>query len=272
MTSSGDGVQAVPPSVQLAKVVEPLDSTKAATLREVFGAVFTRIEEWQAEASPLVVTGEDQVHKMNRARNLRLEIKAARVALDKRRKALKDSVLLEGRAIDGAFAIFASLVDPLEKHLLAQEQYAERMDKQRSDALRDARQAALQALGTSAMAMPVGLGTMTEADWAAVLADAQAARAAREHRETERRAAEELERRNAQVAVENGGLPRASAAKADTVPAPPQAGELEAKRPTKAKYMVLLGFAHRVSRWDPASGGDPSAWAREALATIGEEP
>lgn len=212
------------PTIALARIVQPLDEARAATVREAFGAMFDKIEAWQAEAAQLVVTSEDQTGKMKRSRLLRLEIRGERVGVDKKRKALKAGVLVEGRAIDGAYAIFEALTAPLEKHLLEQEQFAERAEAARRDALRDARVSLLEELGVPRAAMPAELGTMDEQTWATVRSGAAAAKRAREEEaraaaaraeadrvEREKAEAERVEREKAQR-EENERL-RAEAAK-----------------------------------------------------------
>jgi hypothetical protein len=331
MTTSG-------PTVALAQVLAPLDARRALTLRETFEAVIGKVEEWQTEARGLTVTAEEQTGKMARARLLRLEIKRVRVDLDKRRKDLKAGILVEGRAIDGAFAVFEGLAAPLEKHLLEQEQFGERLAKQRADALRDARAQALQALGVSAVALPAALGEMSEEAWTLVLADAHAAKAQREEaarvaeaarveaariiaeREAAARAerirldaerqarddaqraenerlraefaaaerahAEEQERRHAEALVERQAAAarqheadekarverearERAEAEAESLRKAEEdrlAREAESRKPTKAKYAILLAALKRVA----ASDGDPVSVATEALRTIGE--
>lgn len=166
------------PSASLARTVAPLDDTKAAIVRAAFAAMFARVEEWQQEARNLTVTSVDQVGKMQRARSLRLEAKKTRVEADKRRKAMKAGIILEGRAIDGAYAIFESLCVPLEQHLLEQETFADRAEAARRDALRSARHAALLALDVAEEAMPGALGEMSEEAWETVVANAKAAKEA----------------------------------------------------------------------------------------------
>ena len=205
-------MQTEAPNLALARVVATLDERRAATLRESFGAMFDRAEEWQREARGLVVTAEDQKGKMQRARSLRLEIRAARVELDKRRKALKEGVLVEGRAIDGAFAIFRSLAEPVEEHLLVQETFAERAEAARRNALTFARAEALQALGVQPLAMPSALGEMSEEAWVVVLGDAKLAKAARDE---QARQAEVARVEAARVAAEQEAQRRAEQAKAD---------------------------------------------------------
>jgi len=163
-------------SAALARVIEPLDSRRAETLKASFGAMFDHVSDWQAEAASLLVTAEDQVGRMRRARLLRLEIKDARVALDKKRKELKASVLVEGRAIDGAFAVFEGLAAPLEAHLREQETFAERAEAARRDTLMEVRQAALLALETPLWEIPADLGDLGEGQWLGVLVLAQGAK------------------------------------------------------------------------------------------------
>jgi hypothetical protein len=173
------------PSAQLARVLNGLEPTRAQAVRAGFEAMFASVEAWETEAAGLVVTDESQVPKMKRARLLRLEIKNARVELDKRRKQLKEGILVEGRAIDGAFRIFEGLAAPLESRLLEQETFGERAAKTREDALASARADALSALGVAREAMPAGLGRMTEDLWGPVLEDARLAKQAREQRARE---------------------------------------------------------------------------------------
>jgi hypothetical protein len=235
-------------SAALVRVTEPLEPRRAATLRESFGVMFDRVEAWQTEAAGLLVTAEDQVGRMKRARLLRLEIKDARVALDKKRKELKASVLVEGRAIDGAFAVFEGLAAPLEAHLRDQETFAERAEAARRDALMEARQAALLALETPLWEIPPDLGDLGEGQWIGVLALAQEARKKREEKaradaeahargraEAERFAAEARKREVAQR-VENARLRAEADAREEVLAEERRAAErAQAKAATERK-------------------------------------
>src|SRR5579863_1952640 len=167
-----------PPSAALARCLGDLEPTKAQALRQAFGSMFDAAEEWEREAVALVVTEESQTGKMARARSLRLEIKRVRVEADKRRKSLKDASLREGRAIDAAYRIFEGLAAPLEERLLEAETFAARAAQAREDALGAARAETLTALGV--VALPAGLGRMTEDLWGPLLEDAKAAKDARD--------------------------------------------------------------------------------------------
>lgn len=234
------------PTQELAHVLEPLDARRALTLRETFENVIAQVEDWQSEARSLIVTAEDQTGKMARARLLRLEIRKVRVDLDKRRKDLKAGILVEGRAIDGAFAVFEGLSVPLEKHLLEQEQFAERLAKQRADALRDARSQALLALGVNSAAMPGALGEMSEEVWGSVLADAQAAKA---QREEQARVAEEARVEAARIVAEREAAAWAERIRLD---AERQARE-EAQRAENERLKAEAAEAARVAREERAA-------------------
>jgi hypothetical protein len=200
------------PTTALATIIQPLESSKATIVREAFASMIAQVEAWQTEARGLVVTSEDQIPKMKRARLLRLEVKEARVKLEKKRKAMKEGIVLEGRAIDGAFAIFESFAKPIETHLLEQERFAERAESARKDALRSARTEALLALDVIPAAMPGAIGEMSEEAWASVLDDAKAARAARLE---EARIAEEAHVEALRIVAEKEAARKAEAAKAE---------------------------------------------------------
>jgi hypothetical protein len=239
-------IETMTPTVALAEVLAPLDPRRALTLRETFESVLTRLEEWQTEARGLLVTDEEQTGKMARARLLRLEIRKVRVDLDKRRKDLKAGILVEGRAIDGAFAVFEGLSVPIERHLLDQEQFAERLVKRRTDALRDARQQALLALGANETALPAALGELSEEAWNAVLTDAQAAKA---WREEQSRLAEDARVEAARIVAEREAQVRAERVKAD---AERQARE-EAQRAENERLKAEAAESARVAREERAA-------------------
>ena len=200
------------PTTALATICAPLEAQKATLVRDAFASMFAQVESWQEEAAKLVVTAEDQTAKMKRARLLRLEVREVRVKLDKKRKAMKEGILLEGRAIDGAFNIFESLTKPIETHLLEQEQFAERAEAARKDALRSARTSALLALDVTPSAISPALGEMSEDAWASVLEDAKAAREAR----LEQARLDEAARvEAARIIAEQDAARKAAAAKAE---------------------------------------------------------
>jgi hypothetical protein len=181
-------------------VLDALEVPKRKPILDQLMPMFSWLDEVRARADLLAVTEPGQSRKEKAAKALRLEIREKRVGLDKIRKQLKEGILLEGKAIDGAFAIFEAETVPREKWLREQETFTERAEQARADALRDARQETLSALGVSVM--PGGLGVLYEEEWQLVLIDAKAAkesreRIAREEEEARQEAARILAERRA---------------------------------------------------------------------------
>jgi hypothetical protein len=108
-----------------------------------FGAIFAQAADWKAKAETIRITDVSQVREMKLARETRLALKEIRVSADKKHKELKADILMRGKAIDGARNIVEALIKPIESHLLEQEQFAERKEQARKDALKAERVAAL---------------------------------------------------------------------------------------------------------------------------------
>lgn len=108
-----------------------LDDSKTHILRSRFADYFTIAEQWKTESRTLVVTHEDQTELMKRARQGRLVLKDKRVAIERTRKELKKESLKESRAIDAVAKLLTSLIEPTEKFLLKQEEFAKRAAEKR---------------------------------------------------------------------------------------------------------------------------------------------
>jgi hypothetical protein len=93
------------------------------------------------------VTDVSQTREMKLARESRLALREIRIKAERTRKELKADSLMRGKAIDGLYNVIEFLVAPLEKHLLEQEQFAERKEQARKDALRIHREEQLRPLG-----------------------------------------------------------------------------------------------------------------------------
>jgi hypothetical protein len=61
------------------------------------------------------------------------------VAADKKKKELKEGILVEGRLIDGIYNIIVGITKPLEASLLEKEKWVERQEEKRKEALRSER-------------------------------------------------------------------------------------------------------------------------------------
>lgn len=100
--------------------------TANQTLLESFQEFFKQAEEWNQKGKALVVTSLEQTQLMADAREARLALKKIRVAIENKRKELKEESLRTGQTIDSMAKILTNLIIPTEKHLEEQEKFAER--------------------------------------------------------------------------------------------------------------------------------------------------
>jgi hypothetical protein len=191
------------------KLDEGLEPATAASLREAFESYFQQADEWRAKALTIQITRPDQFREMKLARETRLALREIRINAEKTRKRLKEDSLRKGKAIDGIYNMLAFAVQPLEEHLLAQEQFVLRLEDERKAKLKADREAQLAPLGVDVTLYQ--LGEMDEATFANLLdtnrlayhARQEAARKAEAERiERERIEAEERAKREAAEAAE----------------------------------------------------------------------
>ena len=187
-----------------------LEIESQTSLATAFSPFFATAEKWRQQALTIKVTDATQKREMKLARESRLALKEARVAVEKKRKALKADIILKGKAIDGCANIFNAAVEPIENYLLEQETFAERIEKARIEAeqaaLRQSRSAELLALGYAHAG--ADLGAMLTLDYANVLADAKAIKAEQDKAAADAKAREEERLR---LKAENERLQREAA-------------------------------------------------------------
>jgi len=106
-----------------------LSVTKTKNILKEFQDYFSIAEEWEKKAKAIVVTDASQVADMKLARIGRLALKEKRVTIEKRRKALKSSLLREGKAIDGIANVLKAIIMPIEEHLDKQEHFVEKQEE-----------------------------------------------------------------------------------------------------------------------------------------------
>jgi len=133
-------------SNELAVVVQEtgLEQSKVEKLMTSFGDSFKNAKHIAREAKAIVVTDDNQVDEMTKAREYRLSLRTIRIDVEKTRKALKEQSLREGRAIDGLANVIKALVVPVEEHLEKQEKFLELKLQAEADAKYDKRVAQLQ--------------------------------------------------------------------------------------------------------------------------------
>jgi len=237
-----------------------------------FREAFAKAQEWREKALAIRVTSIDQKAEMQMARIARIELKNIRVAAEKTRKALKEDSLRMGKAIDGVNNLLLAAIEPLERHLEEQEQFAERLKAAEKARILTERTEAIAPYVTEGQAMPP-LDSMTDEQWAAYLEDtkllhtakieaaqrAEAERIAREQAEAAERERVRLENeklkkeaaeREAQMKAEREAAAKAQAeleakARAEREAATKKAAEAEAKAKAEREAIEAKAKAER---------------------------
>lgn len=177
-----------PPTNELLTLIEnsKVELSTAQSLELAFKDAFTQAKEWEEKAKTIKVTDATQLKEMKLARESRLAIRPIRTGVDKKRKELKADALNYGRAVDACANYLTGLLEPIEEYLLEQEEFAKRIEAERTEAMKQARIAELTPLGVDVQYLD--LAGMPEPVYAKLLADSKAAMEAR-HEEA-RKAAE----------------------------------------------------------------------------------
>jgi hypothetical protein len=160
-----------PQPTELARIFNEngLDVESANSLQNAFAAMFGEAEKWRTQAMQIVVSDVCQTREMKLAREARLALKDIRVRAEHTRKQLKEDSLRRGRAIDGIANVLKFLIEPAEKHLLDQEQFAERKEAEKLAKLQEERAAQLAPFEEEGSA-PIGdLSRMTDEQFDALL-------------------------------------------------------------------------------------------------------
>lgn len=187
-----------------------LSAESADSLVLSFKPFFAEVHDLLEQAKRVEVTDATQVTMIRHARDLRLSLRKVRIAAEKARVDLKAESLRRGKAIDGMFNVFAFMVEPVEEKLLAAEEFAERAEAKRRDALKAERATALAPFADPSL---YPLGDMEQPAFDRMLAGFRAAheaevaakqKAEQERVEREKKEAEERER----IRLENERLKR----------------------------------------------------------------
>jgi len=131
-------------------------------------------------------------------RESRLQVKALRVTIEKRRKELKVEALEYCRRVDEEAKRLFGMLEPIESHLIAEEQKVAEELARREKELLDKRMAALTELGIFSMLSPETVKNMSDAEFVAVL-ERQTALAEERRLEAELNAAKQEADRQARV-------------------------------------------------------------------------
>ncbi len=115
-----------------------LTKTEARELVEDFRTMASIDLDVEEKALAIVVTDETQIDMMARAHEMRIELKDQRIAVEKHRVFKKEYHLRTGQVIDGLAKVLRELIEPLETHLAAQENFVKLQEEKREAARREA--------------------------------------------------------------------------------------------------------------------------------------
>lgn len=149
-----------------------VEQSTATQLRFAFNEMFGQAEKWLGQAHAIRVTDVSQVREMKMAREVRLALRQIRCNAENTRKRLKSDALAKGKAIDGIANVLKALIEPVEKHLQEQEDFAKRVEEQRIAALNETRKLALSAY-MDVSGLCENLGALSQEQFDAMLYGAQ---------------------------------------------------------------------------------------------------
>lgn len=108
-----------------------IQNPQAEFILSSFKSSFEEAQQLIEESKDIVVTSEDQVELMSRAKENRLKLRSIRTGADKIREKLKEDALKYGGAVQSVFNFLKNVVEPIEKNLEAQEKFAENKKKEK---------------------------------------------------------------------------------------------------------------------------------------------
>ena len=202
-----------------------LEEETKIRLREIFTPILEQVSGWRDKALALVITDATQLTEMQQAREGRLILKDLRCEAERLRKTLKEDSLQKGRAIDGIANLVKGIIEPIEDHLQAQEDYAKIKEAERRSALKIARVNILTPLGVTVEFY--NLEDMSEEAFNGLVAQSQ--RQILEKQEAARKAVEE------QAAREQAERAEQERQRLENERLKKEAEELEAKRKAEAE-------------------------------------
>ncbi len=148
------------------------------------------------EAKALTVSDESETQKMAQAHTLRIQLKTERNRIEQTRKLAKEESLRKGQAIDAVANYLKGLIEPVEKHLQAQEDFIKIRDAERRAARKIERERLLSPYVETTIHFD--LEYMSDEGFTSLLESSQIAHETRQReiqeRETARLEAERIER------------------------------------------------------------------------------
>ena len=177
------------PVIKLGIEKYQLEPETEKTLTELYQPYLVQAQEWETAAKLIVVYNATDVHLMKDARTMRLKLKEIRNNVEKTRKKLKEDIVKNGKAIDGVSNFLKGLIEPIEAHLQAQEDFVEIQETKRKISLETKRKEELQPIFTGSLGA-WNLKEMPDTDFQQLVEGIKAANKKRaDDAETERLAA-----------------------------------------------------------------------------------
>lgn len=192
----------------------------AQELLQAYGMPLTRAGELLAEYEQLEVTDESQTELMQKAKDMRLELRDIRLDVKKRHDELKADVLQRANAIDYVERTVRSFIKPAEEYLEQQEKFVQRLKAEKLARLLAERKAELLMYVDDIAPYFAGLGALPEDKYKALLA--QLKKAKQDADKAAALEAEKLERERAEA--------REAKARAEAAEAKAREAEAEAQR------------------------------------------
>lgn len=105
-----------------------LDPQDGQIIIDRFGSYEKIAQEWETKAKGIIVTSRDQTTEMAMAREARKKFSNMRIELEKARKAIGEPAFRKYKAVNAVAKYLQSLIQPIEDHLLEQEDFIKRDD------------------------------------------------------------------------------------------------------------------------------------------------
>lgn len=115
---------------ELAQIVKTneLDPQDGQIIIDRFGTYEDVAKEWESKAKMIVVTSRDQTTEMAMAKEARKKFSNMRIELEKARKSIGEPAFRKYKAVNAVAKYLQSLIQPIEDHLLEQEEFIKRDD------------------------------------------------------------------------------------------------------------------------------------------------
>lgn len=182
MNTTVENQSAITAAIQKFKISEDT----ALALRNFFDPLEKQAQEWAEKANAIVVTDAAQTDLMKQAREARLALRRIRLDIAEKHSELKEESLRKGQILDLIKRTITGFIEPIEKHLQQQEDFAEVQEAKRKAKLKSDRIASLAPYrlpGDGLDQMP--LEEMADTAFDLMLKGLKAAKEQREHEEQE---------------------------------------------------------------------------------------